>query len=80
MRQAGEYKNLIKHFGSEFKILLTVSPGQIEQASSPEIAEGVSRVRQGKVQIEPGYDGEFGRIKIFQDQERGNFSKQASLF
>ncbi len=76
----GEYKNLIKHFGSEFKILLTVSPGQIEQASSPEIAEGVSRVRQGKVQIEPGYDGEFGRIKIFQDQERGNFSKQASLF
>ena len=75
-----EYKNLIKHFGSEFKILLTISPGQIEQASSPEIAEGVSRVRQGKVQIEPGYDGEFGRIKIFQDEERGNFSKQASLF
>ncbi|MBL7154996.1 MAG: DNA helicase UvrD [Candidatus Portnoybacteria bacterium] len=75
-----EYKNLIKRLGSEFKILLEVSPEQIEQASSAEIAEGVARVRQGKVNIEPGYDGEFGRIKIFQDEERGNFSKQASLF
>ncbi len=75
-----EYKNLIKRFGSEFKILLTISPEQIEKASSPEIAEGVNRIRQGKIQIEPGYDGEYGRIKIFQDGERGSFSKQASLF
>ncbi len=75
-----EYKNMIKHFGSEFKILFNVSPEQIEQASSPELAEGIKRVRQEKVQIEPGYDGEYGRIKIFKDEERGNFSKQASLF
>lgn len=75
-----EYKNLIKRLGSEFKILLEISPEQIERASSAEIAEGVSRVRRGKVSIEPGYDGEFGRIKIFKDEERGNFSKQASLF
>ena len=75
-----EYKNLIKRLGSEFKILLEISPEQIERASSAEIAEGVNRVRRGKVSIEPGYDGEFGRIKIFKDEERGNFSKQASLF
>jgi len=75
-----EYKNLIKRFGCEFKILLDISPEQIEQVSSAEIAEGVARVRQGKVNIEPGYDGEFGRIKIFKDEERGSFSKQASLF
>lgn len=75
-----DYKNLIKRFGSELKILLTISPQQIEQASSSEIAEGLNRVRQGNVQIDPGYDGEFGRIKIFQDEERGSFSKQASLF
>lgn len=75
-----EYKNLIKRFGSEFKILLEVSPQQIEQVSSAEIAEGIKRVRQGKVFIEPGYDGEYGQIKIFKDEERGSFSKQASLF
>jgi uncharacterized protein (TIGR00375 family) len=76
----GEYKNLIKHFGSEFKILLEASQEQIERTSSAEIAEGVNRIRQGRVNIEPGYDGEFGQIKIFQDEERNSFSKQASLF
>lgn len=75
-----EYKNLVKRFGSELKILLDVNPEEIGQASSAELAEGVKRVRQGNVQIEPGYDGEYGRIKIFNDEERGNFSKQASLF
>jgi uncharacterized protein (TIGR00375 family) len=75
-----EYKNLIKRFGSEFKILLEVSREQIEQASSTEIAEGVMRVREGKVDVEPGYDGEYGKIKIFKDEERGSLSKQASLF
>jgi len=75
-----EYKNLIKHLGPELNILLDINPEQIERVSSPEIAEGVNRVRQGRVNIEPGHDGEFGRVKIFKDEERGNFSKQASLF
>ncbi len=75
-----EYKNLIKHFGSEFKILLEIDIEQIKGVSSAEIAEGVKRVRQDKVHIEPGYDGEFGKIEIFKDKERDNFSKQSSLF
>jgi len=75
-----EYKNLIKYFGQEFKVLLEASREQMEQVSSPVIAEGVMRVREGKVHIEPGYDGEYGKIKIFKDEERGNLSKQASLF
>lgn len=74
------YKDLIKHFGSEFKILLEVSIEQIERAGSAEIAEGIRRVRQGQVYVEPGYDGQYGKIRIFKDEERGNFSKQASLF
>jgi uncharacterized protein (TIGR00375 family) len=75
-----EYKNLIKHFRTEFNILLNANFDQIARISSAEIAEGVDRMRQGKTQIEPGYDGEYGKIKIFQDGERGNFSKQAALF
>ncbi len=75
-----EYKSMIKRFGSELEILYNVSPEQVEQSGRPELAEGIKRVRQKEVQIEPGYDGEYGRIKIFKDEERGNFSKQASLF
>ncbi|MFH1551839.1 MAG: endonuclease Q family protein [bacterium] len=76
----GEYKNLIKRFGSEFNILLNIKPEQIKSVSLPEIAEGIKRVRNNKVCIEPGYDGEFGIIKIFNDKERKSFSKQSKLF
>ena len=74
------FKNLIKGFKNEFKILTGVSKKQIEQVSSTEIAEGVDRVRQGKVNIEPGYDGEYGKIYIFKDGEQNAFSRQNSLF
>ena len=77
---AEEYKNLIKRFGNEAKILSEITIEQIGQASSAEIAEGINRVRQGKVLIDPGYDGEYGQIKIFEDGEQNNFSKQTSLF
>jgi len=76
----GEYKNLIERFGTEFNILLDAEPEEIGQVSSPEIGEGIRRVRQGKVNIDPGYDGEYGKISIFKDEERGKFSKQDSLF
>ena len=38
---------------------------EIAAASKPEIAEGVKRMREGKLTIQPGYDGEFGVVKIF---------------
>jgi len=63
------YNHLIKSLGSEFKILLESSKKQIQENSLPEIAEGVIRAREGKVFIEPGYDGVYGKIKIFSDGE-----------
>jgi len=63
------YKNLIRVFGSEFKILLNVKKEEIASASLPEIAEGIERVRQGKINVQPGYDGEFGKISVFGEAE-----------
>ncbi len=59
------YNNLIKKLGNEFEILLESSRKEIEQESSKEIAEGIMRMREGKVCVEPGYDGVYGKIKIF---------------
>lgn len=77
---AQEYKKLIEHFGNEFRILLDLPTEEIQPATLPEIAEGIKRMREGKVKVEPGYDGEYGKVKIFEDGEQKALTKQASLF
>jgi len=80
-KQVGlEYQNLIKKFGNEFEILLNITYQNLEAVTLPEIAEGIIRVRQGNVQVVPGYDGVFGKIRIFSQEEQKILSKQATLF
>ena len=75
-----EYNKLIERFGSEFEILLKVSSSELESVFSPEIAEGIVRVRDGRLEVEPGSDGVFGKIKIFPKGEKESLSKQKNLF
>ncbi len=77
------YNNLIKKVGNEFKILLDADIKEIEENSLAEIAEGIIRMRQGKVFIEPGYDGVYGKIKIFNESEKNSKKRnsgQKALF
>jgi len=64
------YFPLLEKLGNEFKILLDAPFDEIERAGTPLIREAVSRMRAGKVHIAPGYDGEFGKIRIFGEDER----------
>ena len=75
-----EYEKLIKAFKSEFDVLLNVSIKEIASISKPEVAEGVERMRIGKLTIVPGYDGEFGVVKIFDDEDRKRISSQNGSF
>ncbi|MDD4333406.1 MAG: endonuclease Q family protein [Patescibacteria group bacterium] len=72
-----EYNNLIKKLGSELKILLDIDLEEIKKAANPKIAEGIRRIRNGKLSINPGYDGEYGKVKIFNQEEK---IKQPELF
>jgi DNA helicase-2/ATP-dependent DNA helicase PcrA len=75
-----EYQNLIEKFGNEFNILLETPRKDLEAITFPEIAEGIIRAREGKVYIEPGYDGVYGKIRIFSKDEQKDISKQDTLF
>ncbi|KPJ56207.1 DNA helicase UvrD, partial [Parcubacteria bacterium DG_74_2] len=75
-----EYKNLIEKFGSEFKILLDISKTDLELATLPEITEGVIRIREGRVYVEPGFDGVFGKVRIFSKTEKRELPNQKTLF
>jgi uncharacterized protein (TIGR00375 family) len=75
-----EYQNLIKKLGPEFKILVQSTRSELEAATRPEIAEGIRRVRDGQVVLTPGFDGVYGRVKIFNQGEQREISKQKTLF
>ncbi|MCK4520701.1 DNA helicase UvrD [Candidatus Parcubacteria bacterium] len=79
-RVVAEYKNLIEKFGQEFKILLDIPKTDLQSATLPEITEGIIRVRQGRVDVEPGYDGVFGKVRIFSKAERKKSPNQKTLF
>ncbi len=71
------YNNLINNLGPELHILLNASIEEIRKNSSSLIALGVERMRAGKLIIKPGFDGQYGEIKIFKPEE---LEKQPSLF
>ncbi len=60
-----EYERLLAALGPEFAILLDLPLEDIARASGPRLAEGIGRMRRGEVLVEPGYDGEFGVIRVF---------------
>jgi uncharacterized protein (TIGR00375 family) len=64
------YGTLIEKAGSEFAILMDLTPEKIEKLSCPGIsgellAKAIGRMRRGEVSISPGYDGEYGVIRAF---------------
>jgi len=59
------YEKMIREIGNEFHILLDADIQSIETVAGLRIAEAIGRVRSGKLSITPGYDGIFGKVRIF---------------
>ena len=76
-----EHQNLLYHCGTEFDVLLNAAEDTLRKATTPKIAEGILRMRQGQVSIEPGFDGEYGKVRIFSEaQPAAAAEQQLTLF
>lgn len=65
-----EYIRFVTKLGNEIEILTKISINEIEKFGGGRIAEGVKRVREGKVVITPGFDNTYGKVKIWSDDEK----------
>lgn len=74
-----EYNRLTEKFESEFEVLLKIRIEEIAKISGEKVAEGIKKVREGDIVIEPGYDGVFGTVKIWSEKEKED-KKQMALF
>ncbi|MBW2965896.1 endonuclease Q family protein [Candidatus Woesearchaeota archaeon] len=69
-----EFNKLIDHFKSELNILLDASEEELKKVTDEKIVEKIMLNRQGKIQIQPGYDGEYG-YPIFSEQDKKELPK-----
>ena len=76
-----EYRSCLAKLGNEFEILTKIPKEVLMKNLPSKIAEGILRVREGKVNIQAGFDGEYGKIAIFSDEDKkGTTEKQLTLF
>ena len=63
----GCFEQMIQTLGTEFDILRNVPSEDIKSCAGERIAEGIENVRTGNVKRIPGYDGEYGKIELFEE-------------
>ena len=73
------YIKMLRDLGSEAEILRVRQIADIERYAGERIAEGIRRLREGKVIKSAGFDGEYGKISLFTPDELKNTSGQLSF-
>jgi len=74
-----EYRNIIPRLGTEFELLTQVREDELLKNLPKNIAIAIINVRNGNVNILPGFDGEYGKIEIVKETS-GLEEKQLDLF
>lgn len=76
-RSFARYKALLAEVGPEFHVLLDAPLERIAAASDARMAEAVARVRSGDLHVTPGYDGVYGKVRVFEERKKPEQSRLA---
>ncbi len=74
------YETMIAELGPEFEILRKASLEDIRRVAGPAVAEGIDRLRQGRVERKAGFDGQFGSVILLTPEEIEALQGQTTLF
>ncbi len=75
------YFKLVREHGDELTVLTETPVADLARTAPERVAQGVERMRQGRVKIEPGHDGEYGVISLFGGEPAAEASAaQLTLF
>lgn len=80
VRVLGAYEELLARLGPELYILLDCPFERLQEVGGPLLAEAVRRMRLSQVIRKGGFDGEYGTIHLFREDERKTISGQIALF
>ena len=69
------FERLVVHFGSEHEVLFRVPIEKIRDLAGDRVAQGISKVRSRNIYIDPGFDGEYGKVAIW-DEEKEEENKE----
>lgn len=72
------YLKIIESFGNEFNILTDNYDQEKMKREYPKPFQALEKINQEEIILEPGYDGEYGKVIINIDEEKGRQPK--SLF
>ncbi len=58
----------IREFGDELTVLNDVPVSELSRIAPEKVGLGIDRMRKGRISISPGHDGEYGTIRLFDDE------------
>lgn len=64
------FMSIIKSAGNEFRVLLDLDYQELLKIMPETLAKGIIRMRENKIRLNPGYDGQYGTVEIFTEEER----------
>jgi len=76
------YLDIINKADNEFKILLDLSEDELNKIMPEDLAQGIIKMRNNNIYIEPGFDGQYGKVLVYSEAEQAaaKDNKQTKLF